>query len=118
MLQKKFTFQCYDAIQVQKKKLKLCRVNGLFGADMQVCEQKHLALECIINKTEQITSNLNENVNSGSDNMMASAAATRILMVKMGERTGRHRKLMINTLVYKNTICTSKVPPSVLHMVI
>ena len=48
------------------------------------------------NKTEQITYNLNENVNNGSDNMMASVAATRILMVKMGTRTRRHRKFIIS----------------------
>lgn len=51
----------------------------------------------MINKTEQITYNLNENVNSGSDNTMASVAAMRILMVKMGRRTHRHRKFTIST---------------------
>ena len=56
-----------------------------------------MALEYLINKTEQITYNLNENINSGSDNMMASAAATRILTVKMERRTHRHRKFTIST---------------------
>jgi len=51
----------------------------------------------MINKTEQITYNLNENVNSGSDNMMASVAARRILTVKMGRGTRRHRKFIIST---------------------
>jgi len=51
----------------------------------------------MINKTKQITYNLNENVNNGSDNMMASIAATRILMAKMERRTRRHRKFIIST---------------------
>jgi len=71
----------------------------------------------MINKTEQIIFNLNENVNSGSDNMMASVAATRILMVKMGRRTRRHRKFIISTLLQANIFCTGKVPLSV-HTVI
>jgi hypothetical protein len=51
----------------------------------------------MIKKTEQITYNLNENVNSGSDNMMASVDATRITMVKMGRRTRRNTKFIIST---------------------
>jgi hypothetical protein len=45
--------------------------------------------------------------------MMASVAATRILMVKMGRRTSRHRKFIISTLPPANIICTGKVPLSV-----
>jgi hypothetical protein len=51
----------------------------------------------MINKTEKITYSLNENVNSSSANMMVSIAATRILMIKMGKRTRRHRKFIIST---------------------